>query len=329
MSEVTDAVTGNSTHNVDGNAVYNAITGRKSGIIENGILKSAITGVNVAFVNSSGGGVEYYVCVSSNDTAKTWSGRKLKLNDDGFYEVTGSIENNIPYYGFVPVAGSYYDKNTLMKIEKFYSPSSYLEGIVFAANMQTNEAYYNGNTITLNGANLVAAPGYTDGTKALNSSIEFPFDGANNFADGNFTIAFSAYLSQSGETSQYFVSGKASDGTGYIYAYQYGSWDGMRSKINWLAGSGFNGMDHDIGFGWHHIVIQSQGNKFGKIFVDGVVIHTDSDTNGYENSSSLKQIVKFTTSLSGGSCMKDLQIYNRVLEAAEVEDLYEAAKLPA
>lgn len=266
---------------------------------------------------------EFYVCISADDATKTWSGRRLELNADGYYEATGSIVNNIPYLGFVPVAGCYYDKKTLVKIEKLYSPSSYLEGIVFAASMQDNTALYNGNTITLDGVNIVTAPGYTDGTKVLASGFEFALDGEKDFADGNSSFAMSVYLNPSGSDSQYFLQTFLSNGgSGAVSVHQQSSNGSLMKRLNLSHCYKQYTADFDA-YGWYHVVMINKGTEYAKHYINGVEVSSKSGV----DLSYLQTIVRISAILSG-SYMKDLQIYNRALEAAEVEDLYASAKLP-
>jgi hypothetical protein len=119
-----------------------------------------------------------------------------------------------------------------------------------------------------------------------------------------------------------------SDGGTGIEVYQQYSAGKTYTNIYGEVSYGFNFGFRDCGsFGWHHILIQNKGNEFGKLFVDGVLIATETTTSGHDVVSGIKSINKLSTSLRG-AYMKDLQIYNRVLDPAEVEDLYAKAKLP-
>lgn len=278
-------------------------------------------------IDSGGGGDveasgEYYVCVATDDVAKTWVGRKLERNADGWYEPVTEVTNDIPYLGFVPIPGNYYDRTTLVKIEQIYSPSSYLDGIVFSASMQDKTALYNGNTVLLDGVNLVAAPGYTDGTKVLANGFEFAVNGEKDFTDGNSATALSIYLSSVGDGQQ-FVKALTADGWESISVSQQG---GFFRLIMYITSGYTHTVNFDAG-GWYHIVITNKGNEFAKWYINGVEVLADSDTQGFDVSEYLRSATRITSSLSG-SYLKDLQIYNRTLEAAEVEDLYEQSKLP-
>ena len=268
-----------------------------------------------------------YKCASVDTTNKTWTGMKLILQD-GVYVVSGTETTGLAYSGFTPSVGTMYNEDATFIISYLFTKSDTLEGCVFAANMQSNAAVYNGETINLDGITLADAPGYTDGTKALASDINMPFDGANIFADGNCTVAFSAYFITKADGSPTFVKMIDGEGNDHIYSYQQYSAGKMYSNICSSIGFAFNSGFYDCGsFGWHHIVLQNKGNEFGKFFVDGVLIATDTSTSGYDAISQIKSISSLATILRSAR-MKDLQIYNRVLSEDEIMLLYEKAKLP-
>ncbi len=271
---------------------------------------------------------EFFVCLSTDDSAKTWSGRKLELNADGFYEATGDVINNIPYYGFVPVAGSYYDKKTLVKIEKLYNPSAYLEGIVFAADMQTNEAIYNGQTVQLSGGNIVAAPGYTDGTKALNASnCEFDIDGKTDFANNEISYAVTIYYDSQGSAGDLRVielRDLEDDGSGAGAVQLAYNGSNFYGPIYTKLGGSLSSLNP--GYGWHHIVLTSNNSKVIG-YCDGIQFATGDD-NGYGVPSDYEKLYLRTACHKNNVYLKDVQVYNRVLAADEVESLFAAAKLP-
>ena len=287
------------------------------GIFETGLDEPAYSG--------GGGTAKYYKCSSVDTSNKTWTGYELVLQD-GVYIVSDTLTEDLIYTGFTPVVGTIYNEDTTLTIGTLFSKAETLEGCVFAANMQTTSATYNGETVTLEGITLADAPGYTDGTKALANSIEFAIDGATDFANGDTSIVFSLYLASKADSVQ-GLQMYDSGGTDYIYVYQPYSAGSMLSKISWQIGFNFNGSVEAVSFGWHHVVIQNSGNNYGKIYIDGVLAVTDSSGVGYDTISQVKSITRVTTNL-GRSYMKDLQIYNRVLSEDEIATLYEKAKLP-
>lgn len=288
------------------------------------------TGMDEPAYNGSetGDSAKYYKCASVNTSEKTWSGYELVLQD-GVYSVSDVETTGLTYSGFTPSVNTMYNEDATFIISYLYSKSDTLEGCVFAANMQSNAAMYNGETINLDGVNLVAAPGYTDGTKALNASdCEIDFDGKNILKNNEVSFAVSFYYPAPQDTGGIIIfelRDLEDDGSG-----------AGQVKISWGYSNAFNATLHlELGgggsssnpeYGWHHAVVTSNNSKCN-YYLDGVQIKSDDD-NGYGVPSDYEKIFMRTACYRQNVYLKDVQVYNRVLDAAEVEDLYAKAKLP-
>lgn len=287
------------------------------------------TGMNEPAYNGSGtgGSAKYYKCASVNTSEKTWNGYELVLQD-GIYVVSDTETTGLTYAGFTPAVNTMYNEDATFIISNLFSNSETLEGCIFAANMQTNEAYYNGNTITLDEVNLVAAPVYTDGTKALNASdYSIDFDGKSLFANNKVSFALSFYYdsqNSAGNLSVIELRDIEDDGSGAgVVRLDYNGIN-FYGPITARLGKTLSGLNP--GYGWHHIVLTSNNSKVIG-YCDGIQFATGDD-NGYGVPSDYEKLYLRTACYRNNVYLKDVQVYNRVLDAAEVEDLYTKAKLP-
>lgn len=278
--------------------------------------------------SGTGGAAKYYKCASVDTTSKTWTGYELVYNEAGYYELSAALTENLTYSGFTPIVGTMYNESATFTIGTLFVPTSTLDGCVFAANMQSNEAMYNGETINLDGVNLVAAPGYTDGTKGANSgSYSLDIDGANIFSDDKISFALSCYVPEvnsNGNVILFHLKNSDTDQSGHARFVVYAG----PSKYNGVCEVHLAGGNNwlTIGYGWHHVAATSDSNKIN-IYFDGVLKGT-YDYNGYGTPSRYISLLLNASSYNDALFMKDVQIYNRVLAAAEVDDLYNKAKLP-
>ena len=290
------------------------------------------TGLDEPAYNGSGGGgtAKYYKCDSVDTANKTWSGYELVLQD-GVYVVSDTLTEDLAYTGFKPVVGKVYNEGTTILVGMFTTASETLEGCVFAANMQTTSATYNGETVNLEGGTLADAPGYTDGTKALHKTSTTLYDigEAKDFTEGNISIALSVHCgggSLNGNYTEYFI--KANDAGSMEICCLYQSHNNGSGSNQGTAKPMSGGVItlYDIPFGWNHYVLTfDYSTNMGKVYRNGVLL--GSQTASYPDE--CKLIQKFTVDIKGNdSYMKDLQIYNRVLLEDEITTLYEKAKLP-
>ena len=139
MSEVKDAITGNVTHEVNENFVYSVITGRPMFYIENGILKSAITGASIAIVGSGGGGGggKFYKCTFVDAINKTWSGYAATIDSDGYVTFADEVTDGLSYSLFTPKIGEIWSENAMLQIGTFSTPITYPTDFAFNIPMDT------------------------------------------------------------------------------------------------------------------------------------------------------------------------------------------------
>ena len=292
------------------------------GIFETGLDEPAYNG------SGTGGSAKYYKCASVDTTAKKWSGYEL-VSQDGVYVVSDVETTGLTYAGFTPLVNTMYNEDATFIISNLFSKSETLEGCVFAANMQSNVVVYNGETITLDGMNLVSAPGYTDGTKALNASdCEIDFDGKSLLANNEVSFAVSFYYPAPNDTSSikiFELRDLEDDGSGAGEVRISGGWhNGYTSSLSASLGATVSPPAQE--YGWHHIVLTSN-NKIVKGYLDGVQYGSSND-NGYGVPSDYEKIYMRTAFYGNVMYIKDVQVYNRVLDEADVIDLYTKAKLP-
>ena len=281
------------------------------------------------FEPGKGGGtvsssMKFYKCASVDTENKTWTGYELVL-EDGVYIVSDTLTNDLAYIGFTPVVGTTYNEDTTLTIGTLFSKSETLEGCVFAANMQTTSATYNGETVNLDGITLADAPGYTDGTKALVSvsgeDLNYPVNGATDFSAEEITVSLSAYWNIGGASTgqPYFVELNCGS---YFYLMQ------EQSAGSYVAnGTAYIGReyvkDSNIQKGWHNFTF-TYAKGTVNWYKDGVLFRTWSSS--FSPSSITAIATRFRYAINAH--MKDLQIYSRVLSEEEIATLYEKAKLP-
>ena len=287
------------------------------GIFETGMEEPAYNG------SGTGEAAKYYKCASVNTSEKTWSGYELILQD-GVYVVSDTITEGLTYTGFTPIVGTIYNEDTTLTIGTLFSKAETLEGCVFAANMQTASATYNGETVNLEGITLADAPGYTDGTKALagGENLNYPVDGANNFADGTISIALSVYwnIGATSGSSPYYFRFPCSNACNFNQ--DVSGADGYETGVVAFIGSEFRRTNIETS-GWHHFVFTySKGTV--NWYMNGILFQSWASNFAPSSITAIANTFKSVINVY----MKDLQIYNRVLSEEEIITLYEKAKLP-
>ena len=99
-------------------------------------IKSGVTIFNVAgtYEGESTGGTsaEYYKCASVDTSAKTWSGYKAVLGENG-YSFEDAVTTGLDIKGFTPVVDSIYSADTMVKIGQLKEDSGEFFELVISA----------------------------------------------------------------------------------------------------------------------------------------------------------------------------------------------------
>ncbi len=202
-------------------------------------------------------------------------------------------------------------------------------------NGNANDESGNGNDGVVNGASL------TQDRKG-NTNSAYSFDGVDDYIEiphsdefnlTEFTLIAWCRISETGEHGARLIHKWNNNSSWNTYNYGLGLGSngygivGFKNLQPNVQGFGIEGNTNNNDNSWHQIIGCVKGGEFIKIYVDGVLEESNEITAVPEHANSPIRIGKTEDSINWYGCPKgdidNIRIYNRVLNAAEIQMLYE------
>ena len=185
----------------------------------------------------------------------------------------------------------------------------------------------NTNNGTVNGATLT-----TD--RFGNTNSAYSFDGISNYIstadiDLQNTATISIWVYPIGTIGALVDKDMdANSNSGYVFLYNNSNPYGLYAHVGWSGNANNNIFPSNNNLllnQWHHCVL-TLNNGTAKIYVDGLLVYTQTSVNPTTQNNDL---LLFGKSVWGGNLfsgkLDDIGIWNRALDSCEVKDLYFAS----
>ena len=261
-------------------------------------------------------GCTYYKCASVDTSAKTWSGYKAVFDSTaGTWSFEDTVTEGLTYTSVTPVVGSIYSADALARIQSLYQGEP--SGLIFRAPLASDLVDIVGG---VQGESWGTAPvyGQIDGKDCVTTNgtgIKFTFDSAGLFED-----------IWSPRTIMLWFRKTAGSGWKQIYS--------PADNINIREASstvhyGEYGQESTVSISnnvWYHHAFTVAENNI-KWYIDGVLktSNTSWTPAGLLTYFSLATWSGTVGESPGGAWsgqIADVRIYNRVLDAAEIQQIY-------
>lgn len=269
-------------------------------------------------IGSAGGSsAEYYKCASVDASAKTWTGYKAVFDSGaGTWSFESGVTSGLTYTSVTPEIGGIYSADALARIQSLYQGEP--SGLVFRAPLASDLVDIVGG---VQGESWGTEPvyGQIDGKDCVTANatgIRFDFDGM--FEDIWSPRTIMLWFRRTG-------------GSGWQMIYCPPDNLNIRSA-NMNVNYGYYGDEVSVGISnnvWYHHAFSVSENNI-KWYINGVL----KTINTTWIPSALLTHFRLATSTGAASEGKvgdpwygqiaDVRIYNRVLEAAEIQQIYEA-----
>lgn len=273
----------------------------------------------IPFAESSGSGgtsAEYYKCASVDTSAKTWSGYKAVFDSTaGTWSFESDVTEGLAYTSVTPIVGSIYSADALARIQSLYQGEP--SGLIFRAPLASDLVDIVGG---VQGESWGTAPvyGQIDGKDCVTTNatgIRFDFDGMFEYIWSPRTIML--WFRRTG-------------GSGWQNIYCPPDNLNIRCA-NMNVNYGYYGNEVSVGISnnvWYHHAFSVSENNI-KWYINGE-LKTNNTT--WTPSALLThfRLATASGSASDGTSdpwygqIADVRIYNRVLDSAEIQQIYEA-----
>lgn len=214
-----------------------------------------------------------------------------------------------------------------------YLPSNGLVGY-WPFNGNANDESGNGNNGTVNGATLT-----TD--RFGNANSAYSFDGISNYIStsninlhdtGSISVWVNPFLDAAGNNSWGYSASlidenqDAIGNSGYNLLYNNTAGHGLYAGVGYSGNSNTTIMSHiNLSLNnWHHCVL-TLNNGTGKLYMDGVLIKTQTGLSSTSQTSNVLLFGKAPWASNGNlfnGKLDDIRIYNRTLNQQEITALY-------
>ncbi len=263
--------------------------------------------------------------------APGYDNQNLLIGMNGYSAAAGNGWNaQREFEGFMDDVRIYNRGLSAAEIEELYNEGGEASLVAhYPFNGNANDESGNGHDGTVNGATLTAD---RDG----NTDSAYEFDGVNDYIDTDYNLLETADSMTIGmwintaDTGRSILIGNYDWGTDPSWNLEIHSSDPAGQLRFWLSGE-----DHRSSFvvadgSWHHVVAVRDTSKYVKMYVDGVMVYSNSSpkaifTIPQHRTTQIGRDLRSGTHYFHGA-MDDVHIFDRVLSAAEVKELYEGKK---
>lgn len=313
------ATAGYIVQNEDGTTSFIEVGGSTEAVAElyipnTGVAEPAYTGQKIVEKTT-----EFYKCASVDTTAKTWSGYKAVLGEDGMYTFEETVTEGLSYgVGFTPVVGSVYDAEARITVSKLYGSVKIPEDFVFYDALTSSDGWTTGGGVQVSTDSSIGQSVF----EITSGSGYFVKPTTENMPSGNAVRSMSFWFRKSASSiSQGWAGIGYGSGNATGVRYTFGVKENYPVFSLWATDyfQTSSGLIEDNN--WHHYTATYDGTSI-VLYCDSVVVFS------WNPKTTLNTILEYVhvgdyyeNSYAPIGCFSSLRIYDRVLSATEIEAL--------